>query len=343
VSLYKRGSVYHYTFYANGRRWRGSTKQTVEAKAQKVESLFMARVLDHGGPPGTKRIPVLSEFSARFLEWAESSRLEAGSIIYYKTGWALLAETTLKGVRLDRVSTELVDSIRVGKSPSNTNCALRTLRRMLGKAHEWKLISQVPRIKLVKEQGRSSVIEPWMEQKLLAVAELPLADVLMIMLDAGMRPAEVFRMRWEDVRWERESIFIPFGKSPKSRRFVPLSDRVRRALEARGKKTAGWVFPAKRSESGHIETVQKQFAAAKTAAGIPAGIVLYCARHRYGTDALSGTGNLAAVMNSMGHTHAQTAMIYQHPHLDLVRDAINRRNAVSGVGHKTGHSDQVVQ
>jgi site-specific recombinase XerD len=303
----------------------------------------MAKVLEQGSLPSSRRVPVLSELSTRFLEWLESSRLEASSIIYYKTGWALLKGTNLRGVRLDRITAELVDSIRVGKSPSNTNCALRTLRRMLGKAQEWKIIQQVPRIKLVKECGRSSVIEPWMEQKLLAVAEQPLTDVLMIMLDAGMRPAEVFRMRWDDVRWERDSIFIPFGKSSKARRFVPLSDRVRKALEARGKKLAGWVFPAKRAKSGHIETVQKQFATAKTLAGIPSGIVLYCARHRYGTDALSGTGNLAAVMNSMGHTHAQTAMIYQHPHLDLVRDAINRRNAVSGVGHKSGHSEQIVQ
>jgi integrase len=362
MSLYKRGRVYHYTFYALGRRWRGSTKQTNEKKAEKVEALILAKILEQGEVRGSRRVPVLSEFSTKFFQWVDGSRLEPGTRTYYKVGWKLLSTTLLRGMRLDRITPAEVDSVQVGQSPSNTNNALRTLRRMLFKAHEWKVITTVPRIKLVKEYGRSVVLEPWMEQKLLAVTEVerspvkkhsplkgvnytwqPFRDVLIIMLDSGMRPAEVFRMRWEDVKWDRSSIFIPFGKSPKARRHVAMSDRVRDLLKARGVKTSGWVFPANRSESGHIETVQKQYSAARKLAGIPDGVVLYCARHRYGTDALSGTGNLAAVMDSMGHSHAQTAMIYQHPHLNLVRDAINRRNVESSAGHKSGHSDQLVQ
>ena len=45
------------------------------------------------------------------------------------------------------------------------------------------------------------------------------------MLDTGMRPAEVFRMRWEHLEWERELIFIPRSKSRKSKRFVGLTAR----------------------------------------------------------------------------------------------------------------------
>ncbi len=55
--------------------------------------------------------------------------------------------------------------------------------------------------------------------------------------------------------------------------------------------------------------------------------MLYCARHTYATDALARTGNVAAVMDSMGHTNAQTTMIYQHQGLEQLRTAINLRNA----------------
>ena len=79
----------------------------------------------------------------------------------------------------------------------------------------------------------------------------PLRDVLLIKLDTGMRPGEVFRMRCEHVKWDRELIFVPRSKSRKSKRFVPLSQRVRQALQLRTHES-GFIFPSPRSRSGHI-------------------------------------------------------------------------------------------
>src|SRR5881392_2903827 len=70
--------------------------------------------------------------------------------------------------RSDLITADHALSIE-GSSAANTNNALRTLRRMLKKAHEWQLLSTVPIVKLVEEQGREELIEPWMEQRLLAV------------------------------------------------------------------------------------------------------------------------------------------------------------------------------
>ena len=52
-------------------------------------------------------------------------------------------------------------------------------------------------------------------------------------------------------------------------------------------------------------------------------LVLYCARHDYGTRILLRTGNLAAVMKTMGHRDVKTAMHYQHPELEMVRAALD--------------------
>ena len=35
-------------------------------------------------------------------------------------------------------------------------------------------------------------------------------------------------------------------------------------------------------------------------------------------------GNLAAVMKTWGHKHVRTTMRYQHPELDIVRDALRQ-------------------
>lgn len=61
-----------------------------------------------------------------------------------------------------------------------------------------------------------------------------------------------------------------------------------------------------------------------TAASRPSEkLVLYCARHDYGTRVLMRTGNLSAVMRTMGHRDVKTAMHYQHPELDVVRAALD--------------------
>ena len=347
MSLYKRGRTYWYRFRWNGQQYRGSCESPKLSEAKKVESLVLAQLLEHNRLPGSQKIPTLAEFSKRFFEWQDSLPTDRppkqGTRKYYYVGWRLLEKTTIAGRRLDHIERYHIAALAVGSSPANTNNALRTLRRMLKQAQEWRLIHTVPKVQLVEEQGREILLAPWMEAKLLAVTEIertpnkkhapksanygwqPLRCVLLIMLDTGMRPAEVFRMEWEHVNWDRGLIFVPRSKSRKSKRYVPMSERLRAALQARARDSA-FVFPSARSRSGHIETVQKQFDCAKELAGLPDAIVLYCARHRFSTDAMEGTGNLMAVMDVMGHSKLDVTRLYQHPGLKQIGMAINKRN-----------------
>ena len=350
MSLFKRGSTYWYRFRWNGsKQYRGSCKTSILSEAKKVESLVLAQLLEHNRPPGSRKIPTLAEFSGRFFQWMDSLPTDRppkqGTRKYYRVGWKLLENTTMAGRRLDHIERHHIAALAVGSSPANTNNALRTLRRLLKQAQEWGLIHTVPKVQLVEEQGRDILLEPWMEAKLLAVTEVertpnkkrapksanygwqPLRDVLLIMLDTGMRPAEVYRMQWNHVKWDRELIFVPRSKSRKSKRYVPVSERVKRALQVRLQESP-FVFASARSRSGHIETVQKQFDRAKKLAGLPDPVVLYCARHRFSTDAMDGTGNMMAVMDVMGHSKVDVMRIYQHPGLKQIGMAINKRNEV---------------
>jgi len=115
------------------------------------------------------------------------------------------------------------------------------------------------------------------EALLLQVAAQPLRDVLILMRDMGFRPEEVFRMRWDHVHWEKRVYFNPYGKTQKSRRWVPISERATEVMKMRlynqsiakptrrGRPLAAsqpckWVFPSKRAKSGHLTTVAKRFA-----------------------------------------------------------------------------------
>jgi integrase len=100
------------------------------------------------------------------------------------------------------------------------------------------------------------------------------------------------------------------------------------AATDRSKPRLGFPSPKKYSRTGHfsLSTVEHQFVDARCKAGLPEALVLYCARHTYATDTLARTGNMAAVMDALGHANVQTTMIYQHQGLDQIRSAINLRN-----------------
>jgi len=174
---------------------------------------------------------------------------------------------------------------------------------------------------------RSKLAESRLSLKVLPFCKQPLRDVLMIMRDSGMRnQKEVFTMRWEHVDWANNRYFVYDSKSPKGRRFVPVSPRVRLALLARySEQKEGWVFPSKRARCGHLTTMAKQFEKARKDAGLPKDLVLYCARHGFGTEMYRATKNLFAVMNVMGHTAVSTTMKYQHQNIDEVAAVASHR------------------
>src|SRR5271155_2353210 len=87
----------------------------------------------------------------------------------------------------------------------------------------------------------------------------------------------------------------------------------------------GWIFPSKRARGGHLTTVAKQFEKVRKEAGLPNDLVLYCARHGFGTEMYRATKNLFAVMNVMGHTSVSTTMKYQHQNIDEVAEVASHR------------------
>jgi hypothetical protein len=84
---------------------------------------------------------------------------------------------------------------------------------MLHKAADWKLIIRAPKIRLVAEHGRSTVLDEEAERKLIEASvccgwrkktfEL-FQDILRLMRDTGLRnERELYRMRIENLDWER--------------------------------------------------------------------------------------------------------------------------------------------
>lgn len=337
VKLFKKpkSKFYWYDFTVRGHRYRASTQETKSVRAVQIASLKLASVMERTDPLPNKP-PVLHEFVVRFLEWVNDGRLEEKTRKFYRNGWRLLKSTSVAMLRIDQITGDCVEQLKFPGSAANANCALRTLRRMLHKAEEWKMIGHAPRVKMMKEHGRHLRLDDEAESKLITGAwacnwrprtrEL-FRDIVVLMCDTGMRnERELFRMRIENLDWQNRLIFVPDSKTAEGRRLVPMGGRVFEILRIRcDARPEGWVFPSKRSASGHLRSICNLFRKARNKAGLPKELVLYCARHDYGTRVLMRTGNLAAVMRTMGHRDVKTAMRYQHPELEIVRAALDYR------------------
>ena len=327
----KPGSpYYYYDFRVRGRRYRGSTQETSYKRAEGVADAKRDKARG-GKKPNSEKVPTLREAGKRFEGWVETARLDPDTSRYYKNGLRLLrAHEEFLDMQLDEIKSDDIDALEFPGSGSNANNALRTLRRIFNKARkDWKVIHETPAINLLEERERTMLLDQDAEEQLLAVAEQPLADIIKLMRDLGVRNGkELYPLRVEHINWRKHLVRIPDSKTKAGERLVPLSHRAEEILRDRcGDRKEGWVFPSCRKGT-HITggLVNKQWVRARKKAGLPKDLVLYCGRHDYGTEMTERTGNLKAVMEVMGHVDVKTAMKYQHPGLRVVREAIRARS-----------------
>src|SRR5713101_6235246 len=152
VNLFKRSDhpYWWYDFTVRGERFRGSTKETRKLAAFGKAATLLAAIAE-GKSQTNKKAPVLSAFVVRFMSYVDNAKLADKSKSYLRNGWRLLEQTSIVGMRMDRITAEDVDAVPLPGGPYNINCALKTLRRMFHKAEEWGVIEKVPKLKL--EQG----------------------------------------------------------------------------------------------------------------------------------------------------------------------------------------------
>lgn len=347
MSVRKRpeSRFWQYRFKIDGHSYAGSTKETNIGKARQFESLLMARAREGALNPHIRKCPTLAEFSKQFLAYiAASQDLKPVTKTYYANGWRLLSITRVAGQRLNLIGPADAAVLTFPGGGSNANLALRTLRVMLGHACQLDILKAAPRINLRKENKRQAIVEMWVEDLLLEFASTVLRDVIVIMLDCGMRPEEVCRIRNEDIQWGSKALLVRSGKTENAERAVGLTERMADAFKSakarnqrRGVESA-WVFPSSRSGEGHYVSFSNAWAdmlphvnaaiAKRGLPGLPPGLVLYSCRHTFATNFLKASGNnQAALKKLLGHASMQTTERYVHPGITDAAAIMDRFNA----------------
>lgn len=148
-----------------------------------------------------------------------------------------------------------------------------------------------------------------------------LAEIVSLLLFAGMRVSELLSARWENLDREARTLFIPMSKTGRSRH-VPLSqaalDVIAQLPKANG---AIFLFPSSKRPKMHITSIKHGWQAAREAAGLPE-LRIHDLRHSAASFMVNAGVDLFAVGKVLGHATYQSTQRYSHLANDTLLAAV---------------------
>jgi integrase len=361
--IYKSGRYYMAKFQWKGQLIRKSTRATDAKTARSIEGKMRAELArGNWGILEKKAAPTLAVFLRKEFEPFTRTRFvtKPKSLTYYLFGMNMLIKSDLGGLRIDEMTDRHAGEFAAhysNLSPSTVNCGLRTLRRALHLASEWGKLERTPKISLAKgERQRERVLTDEEAMRYLSACRQPWRDAATLILGSGLRPGEVFNLRWEQVLLNGHGglIQVAEGKSRAARRMLPMVPAVFAMMKARheaqGCPAEGWVFPSG-SVCGHLEqgTAKTQHGSALVTlanahkenpevCGEVKPFEPYCLRHTALTNLAAAGCDAFTLARIAGHSSITITMRYCHPQADAIERAFlqvsNRREVVTDGGQQ---------
>ena len=214
-------------------------------------------------------------------------------------------------------------------TPSTINIYLRSLKALIGKAVDLKLVDANPftESKLVKVPAKApAFVTPEEQEKLLEKVSNPRLKRLFIFLfNTGLRSGEALSLKIENVNLANRTASIvcdsDFTTKTGRSRAVPLNDKALEALTAQiGKRTSGKVWDYTLSYASHA------FKKSALAAGM-GHLHLYNTRHSAASNLLMKGASIASVASLLGHTSINVVMNhYAHLTAAHLQSTVNLLN-----------------
>lgn len=139
------------------------------------------------------------------------------------------------------------------------------------------------------------------------------------LLNTGLRREEGLQLRLENVDFHQGVIFIGKTKD-KDARIIPLTSKALLILGQLGDD----LFAALKKN-----TATQKFISAASRAGLK-GFKLHSLRHTFATRLIELGVDISAVSKLLGHSDIRTTMIYAKAGVSVLRDAVERLDAMDG-------------
>lgn len=329
MALVKRQKYWHYSFEYRGKRYQGSTDQTNKNTAKLVEAKVRSDVaLEAFGVAAPKIAPLFKDFlEAKFLPHVRLHAKKPGTARFYAEHVTrLLKHKPFAELRLSQIDEELIAAYRTPDAIATTNGDLRTLSKAINLAYEWRLIARKVKVRcLPGEKGREFVLDGPTETLYLSLADYPLRQAAVLMLDLGLRTGECVALEKEDVT--EAAVTVWTGKTKNAGRAMPQTDRTRQTIELL---CALWpkspfLFPGRKGRHYNRKSLENLHAALREKHNLPAEFVPYTFRHTFGTRLAESGASPYEIKMAMGHGSITISQRYIHLSSQHLTTALKRK------------------
>ena len=217
------------------------------------------------------------------------------------------------------------------KQPATVHNILELLRRIINFGMKNELCQgttfkiQMPKVNNLKTEDLSP---DELNRLIKAIDEEPdiqVANMLRMALLTGMRRGEIFRLRWEDIDFERGFIRIQDPKGGQDAT-IPLNQKTRQILEIHPRTKSPFIFPGR--EGGPRADANKRVNQIKERACLPADFrPFHGLRHVYASMlASSGEVDMYTLQKLLTHKSPHMTQRYAH----LRDEALQRASDLAG-------------
>jgi len=225
-----------------------------------------------------------------------------------------------------------VDRLRISllkkRSPQTVKHVLTLLQRIVNFGVKKQLCQglgfwiELPKVNNLKTEDLS----PKQLSRLLEAIEndpnTQAANLMKMALFSGMRRGELFKLRWEDIDFDRGFILIRTPKGGQDQK-IPLNDASRELLKSHPRADSSYVFPGR--EGKKRVDINHQVKRIKERAGLPKDFrALHGLRHVYASMlASSGQVDMYTLQKLLTHKHPLMTQRYAHLRDESLKKASN--------------------
>jgi len=321
ATLYQQRGIWYINYAVNGERFKVSTGTRNKKLAQvKLEDL---KVKLFKGELGVSEASAsganVGEFFRRFIDYAKAnyaSQHLQSDLSRIKNLQDFLARKGVK--KIGSISPGLIEEFMTvvlsGRSAKTRKNYLTLLKTMLNYAVKWGELDKNPLAgikppKIVKKFHFYSKAEV---SKLIHEAQEPLTTAIIILVNTGLRRAEIFNLRWRDVDLKGKRLrvwpydgFTPKGKRPRS---VPLNEAALSVFRTLKESADDSEYAFRPFNS--MFSIYERFSDLLKRLGIKG--TLHDLRHTFASHlAMAGTP-IPVIKEFLGHSDIATTMIYAH-------------------------------
>lgn len=327
MAIRKRKKNYFIDYYANGRRIReqiGTSRVLAENTLRKRKlAIAENRFLDVRKQQKIKFEDFADEYIELYLktnrkDWEKSEIFNIRRLKKFFRGRYLYEITPImvEKFKLER---------RKEVGPATTNRALSCLRAMINKAIQWgKCSGENPfkkGVKLFKENNtRLRYLEKKEIPELLKNCHGLLKPVVILALNTGMRRGEILSLKWKDIDFKRDIIYLYKTKNNEKRE-VPMNEYAKTALiRVRKNPRSAYIFCNNSGEP--FRNLRKSFFTALKKSGI-VNFRFHDLRHTFASHLVMSGVDLNTVRELMGHKSLDMTLRYSHLSPDHKKHAVD--------------------